>query len=199
MPALNWRTMKNFGAYIILIAMLGLTALGSAADKSPNQKAPVAKPDTISAPVASDPSTIKWMKYDEGLALAKKLNKKAFVEFTAKWCGWCKRMQATTFKDSGVIAMIDKYFVPISVDGDSKDTLNVDGWLTTETGLTKDTYHVTGYPMFWFLTPTGDMIAPLSGYREAPVLMDILDYLKDDQYKTVTFQAFMDDKYKKKN
>jgi thioredoxin-related protein len=192
--------MKNLSIVMLLAATLVLASLAQSNDKDPKQNnTPAKKSDSVATAVVASSSDIKWMKYDEGLALAKKLNKKVMVEFTAKWCGWCKKMHATTFKDSTVIALIDKYFVPVSVDGDSKDTLNIEGWLTTEAGLTKDTYRVSGYPTFWFLTSTGDMIAPLSGYREAPVLLDILDYLKDDQYKTVTFQAYMDDKYKKKN
>lgn len=191
--------MKNLITYILLAAVLAMVSITWSTDKDPKQDASTKKLDSMASAAAAASSTIRWMKYDEGLALAKKLNKKVLVEFTAKWCGWCKKMQATTFKDTGVISLIDKYFVPVSVDGDSKDTLNIEGWLTTEAGLTKDTYRVSGYPTFWFLTSTGDMIAPLSGYREAPVLLDILDYLKDDQYKTVTFQAYMDDKNKKKN
>jgi thioredoxin-related protein len=191
--------MKNLITYILLAAVLAMVSITWSIDKDPKQDASAKKLDSMATAAAAASSTIKWMKYDEGLALAKKLNKKVLVEFTAKWCGWCKKMQATTFKDTGVVALIDKYFVPVSVDGDSKDTLNIEGWLTTEAGLTKDTYRVSGYPTFWFLTSTGDMIAPLSGYREANVLLDILDYLKDEQYKTVTFQAYMDDKYKKKN
>jgi len=191
--------MKNLITYILLAAVLAMVSITWSTDKDPKQDASTKKLDSMASAAAAVSSTIRWMKYDEGLALAKKLNKKVLVEFTAKWCGWCKKMQATTFKDTGVISLIDKYFVPVSVDGDSKDTLNIEGWLTTEAGLTKDTYRVSGYPTFWFLTSTGDMIAPLSGYREAPVLLDILDYLKDDQYKTVTFQAYMDDKNKKKN
>jgi len=176
-----------------------MASIALSIDKDPKQNTLAKKSDSVAIAASASPASIKWMKYDEGLALAKKLNKKVFVEFTAKWCGWCKKMQATTFKDSIVVSVIDKYFVPVSVDGDSKDTLNIEGWLTTEAGLAKDTYRVSGYPTYWFLTSTGDMIAPLSGYREANVLLDILDYLKDEQYKTVTFQAYMDDKHKKKN
>lgn len=149
------------------------------------------KSDTEKAkPAVSTSTDINWQKYDDGLAEAKKEGKKVFVEFTAKWCGWCKRMHATTFKDPGVVNLLNKYYVTVSVDGDSKDTLDIDGYITSEKRLARE-YRVTGYPTYWFLTPEADPIAPVKGYRDAKSLGDILDYLKDDQYKTVKYEDFL--------
>lgn len=145
-------------------------------------------------PAVAAKTDIDWQKYDDGLAQAKKEGKKVFVEFTAKWCGWCKRMHATTFKDPDVISLLNKYYVPVSVDGDSKDTLVIDGYITSERRIARE-YRVTSYPTFWFLTPEADPIAPVKGYRDAPSLTDILDYLKDDSYKTVKFEDFLREKH----
>jgi thioredoxin-related protein len=145
----------------------------------------------------SEPKTeITWMKYDEGLALAKEKGKKVFVEFTAKWCGWCKKMHATTFKDPEIVKLMDEYFVSVSVDGDSRDTLNIDGWITSERKLARQ-YRVSSYPTYWFLTSEAEQIAPVKGYRDKATLSQILDYLKDDLYKTVSFQDYIDSKKKK--
>ena len=145
-------------------------------------------------PAVAVKTDIDWQKYDTGLAQAKKEGKKVFVEFTAKWCGWCKRMHATTFKDPEVVNLLNTYYVSVSVDGDSKDSLNIDGYITSEHRLARE-YRVTGYPTYWFLTPEADPIAPVKGYRDANTLGDILDYLKDDQYKTVKYEDFLRNKH----
>ncbi len=188
--------MKNYIKHSLLIAAVAMAGLAMAADKDTKGNPPAGKTDStqVSAPA---PTKIDWHRYSEGLALAKKLNKKVFIEFTAKWCGWCKKMQATTFKEPEVISLIDKYYVPVTVDGDSRDTLNIEGWITTEASLTRETFGVNSYPIFWFLTSTGDRIAPLVGYRDKDVMVDVLDYLKDEQYKTVTFDTYLQNKRKK--
>ena len=168
-----------------------------AGDKDPAKGKSEEKKEAISLTSAAVPTAITWHKYDVGLRLAKKTGKKIFLEFTAKWCGYCKRMHATTFKDPEVIAMLDKYFISISVDGESFDTLNVDGWITNGRGLTKE-YKVTGYPTYWLMTPALEKIAPVVGYRPKEALYDILDYLKDDTYKTASFAEFMNKRKKDK-
>jgi thioredoxin-related protein len=139
---------------------------------------------------------IEWQKYDDGLKLAKEQGKKVFLEFTAKWCGYCKRMRATTFKDLKVVSMLNDNFVVVSVDGDSRDSLNIDGWVSTEKAVARD-YRVTGYPTFWFLTPEGERISSVKGYRDTKTLFTILDYMKDDLYKTVKFEDFIKEHKKK--
>ena len=191
MSALCGRLMRTGSCFALVFSLLLLFGVGWAQQPEPKgDSKPQQKEIAPSAPQAAQ---IGWIKYDAGLKLAKKEGKKVFVEFTAKWCGYCKKMQATTFKDPTVIDMLNKYYVTVSVDGDSRDSLNVDGWITSEQGLARE-YRVTAYPTFWFLTPEAEPIAPIKGYRDAQTLADILDYLKDDIYKTVQFEDFLKDR-----
>lgn len=145
------------------------------------------------SPSSSARLEIDWLKYDDGLEVAKDKGKKVFVEFTAKWCGYCKKMHATTFKDPDIIKLLNTYYVTVSVDGDSRDSLNVEGWMTTEQRLARQ-YRIRGYPTYWVLTPDAEPIAPIRGYRDAETMNQILDYLKDDLYKTVEFKDYLSQK-----
>lgn len=192
--------MKQFFVLLVIVAFLPLAGLTQ-------DKAAAAKPDAVIKPptVAAAPNTpapggadIVWYDYDDGLKLAQKTGKKIFLEFTAKWCGYCKRMHATTFKDPDIIKMFNDNYVTVSVDGDSPDTLNIDGLITTQKAMAKD-WKVTGYPTYWFVTPTQEKLASITGYRPKEVLYDILDYMKDETYKTVKFEDFMKNKQPKGN
>jgi thioredoxin-related protein len=189
--ARHWRRMKTFFTSLLILTTIALFAAVLADDSAPKQES---KPSTPTNEPAQK-TEIAWHKYDEGLKLAKQENKKVFVEFTAKWCGYCKKMRATTFRDQGVIDLLGKYYISVSVDGDSRDTLNIDGWITSEYAMARE-FGVSAYPTFWFLSPGAEPIAPLKGYRDKETLSQILDYLKDDLYKTVTFEDFLKDKKK---
>ena len=192
--------MKQLFVLLVIVVLLPLAGLAQ-------DKAVSVKPDaTIKIPVvAATPNTpavgaadIVWYDYDDGLKLAQKTGKKIFLEFTAKWCGYCKRMHATTFKDPDVIKMFNDNYINVSVDGDSPDTLNIDGLITSERAMAKE-WKVSGYPTYWFVTPTQEKLASITGYRPKEALFDILDYMKDETYKTVKFEDFMKNKQPKGN
>ena len=136
---------------------------------------------------------IAWRKYDQGLAEAKNNGKNIFVEFTTGWCGYCKKMHASTFMAPEVIEILNDKYVPISIDAESYDTLNIDGWITNGRAVAKE-FGVKSYPTYWLLSSDQEKLAPVIGYKDKPRLMEILDYLKDDLYKTVKFDEFMKQK-----
>ena len=134
---------------------------------------------------------IKWIKYDQALQKAKKEKKHLIVDFSTSWCGYCKKMAATTYQDSQVVATIEKDFVPAIVDGDSYDVIKLKDGDITEKGLTLQ-FGVRGYPTTWFLEPDGNKIAPIPGYVDAKSLYYILDYVRTDANKKMTFKEYIE-------
>ena len=137
---------------------------------------------------------IQWVSYDVGLEKAAQEKKHVFIDFTAKWCGYCKKMDRETFSKPEVITMLNEHFVPVKVDGDSKNELNIDGYKITESNLTKQEFGVRGYPTFWFLKPDGSKLGAISGYRPADVMIDALTFVKEEKYDTTKAQPENEDK-----
>lgn len=131
---------------------------------------------------------ISWIAYDDGLALAKKEDKHMFIDFTAKWCGWCKKMDREVFVDDSVISILSDNFITVKVDGDSQKLLDVDGYQISEKDLAKHEFNVTGYPAFWFLKPDGSRVGVLKGYQATDKLLQILDYVREYRYDTTQAQ-----------
>lgn len=139
---------------------------------------------TTGAPATEPGGGIQWVSYDVGLDRAEKENKHVFIDFTAKWCGFCKKMDAETFSQPEVIEMVNTNFIPVKVDGDSQKELNIDGFKITESNLTRQEFGVRGYPTFWFLKPDGTKLGAISGYRPASQMMEAFVFVKDAQYDT---------------
>jgi thioredoxin-related protein len=116
--------------------------------------------------------TIDWKQYNEGMSLAKKENKKVFLHFRTDWCGYCKKMNQTTFQDSSVIELLNKYFVSIKVDGDRQKS------------IVKE-YKVTGYPDSRLFDEKGKQVHKLPGYVDQLAFLFFLEYIQTDSYKTM--------------
>jgi len=153
------------------------------------EKAKVETPDKSEK--AEAPKEIHWMKYDEGLAKAKADSHHVLINFTTTWCGWCKKMNKTTFKDPEVVNLINNKFVAVKVDGDSKDMLDVKGYKISERDLTRSEYNVKGYPAYWFLKPDGEKLGVLPGYQDADRFLEVLYFMSEGLYDKMTFEEYM--------
>lgn len=102
-------------------------------------------------------------KLKDALTKAKDQNKIVFVDFHTKWCGPCKHMASTTFKDPKVGAFFNKNFISIKID--AEDT-NVNG------PKLADKYQVSGYPTLVFLKANGDVINKFSGAVDDATLIN---------------------------
>ncbi len=88
----------------LLIALMIATAAGTAVADSTTVPATPEKPK---------PDKIQWVGHDEGIARADAEGKHVLIDFYTGWCGFCKKMDATTFRDRRVIDYINDNFVSI--------------------------------------------------------------------------------------
>ncbi len=189
--------MKNFrhtvsvlhipAVFVCAALLSGAMALGESTE---TKKSAVAKPsssaaqkDANAAATSTSAGEINWLKYEDGLAKAKKSNKQVLIDFSTGWCGYCKKMDRETFQDPGVIKYIQDNFVAVRIDGDSPRQFTVDGFTTTEKQITKAQYGVSGYPTFWFLESDGAKIGQNPGYLPASQFIMLLQHVKERKYE----------------
>ena len=88
---------------------------------------------------------IRWQSYADGMARSKSENKKMFVHFYADWCSTCKIMEKKTFKDPGVIAALNKNYIPVKVNVDKSKKI-------------ADIFKIRLLPDTWFIAKNNEVI-----------------------------------------
>ena len=114
--------------------------------------------------MASSPQ-IKWYSYEEGTALGKKLGKMVFIEFYADWCGFCRMMERSTFRDPSVIAILNRDFIPVKVHSDREQHIARE-------------HNVRALPSIAFLSKSGEKLGTVPGYIPSKKLVEILEEVK---------------------
>jgi len=89
---------------------------------------------------------IHWHRWeDETFDQAVEADRPVLLNLTATWCGWCQRMDETTYSDNELIELINAEFVAIRVDADQEPHV-------------QERYIAGGWPTNAFLTPTGEVL-----------------------------------------
>jgi len=122
---------------------------------------------------------IEWSSYAEGLERSKAENKKVLLAFHADWCRYCQQMDKETFGNQAVIAYINRYFIPVSVNLETRREIAA-------------RYNVRGLPSTWFLSENGGVIGSRPGYIPADEMLTILEYIGSDSYQTMNYRSFLE-------
>jgi len=153
--------------------------------------APKATATTASKTEAAKSNGIEWLTYDKGLAKAKAEGKPVIIDFYTDWCGYCKKMDRSTFQDPKIVGFMKDKFVAVRVNGDEKTKMvSHEGEMMSERTLTK-AYGVRGFPTFWFLDSEGKKIGPAPGYKSTDNFLPLLEYVSGSHYKPMSYEHFL--------
>ncbi|UTW64609.1 DUF255 domain-containing protein [bacterium SCSIO 12741] len=144
--------------------------------------------------VKEQPAGIKWMTIQEAEAAVKVEPKKIFIDLYTDWCGWCKRMDATTFKDPAVIEYMHRNYYSVKFDAESPDTLifnNYTFYNLAQPGQRKTTHLFayslldgkTTYPSYAILDENLNRINVFAGYQKTTPFLATIMYFGTNQYQ----------------
>ncbi|MEO1258073.1 MAG: DUF255 domain-containing protein [Bacteroidota bacterium] len=158
-----------------------------------------AKPTLTSSKAKIAKGPINWMTWEEAIAANEKTGKKIFIDFYTDWCGWCKRMDATTFSDAEVAKYINENFYPVKFDAEQKEDIEFKG--TTfkfQKGGRRGVHMLAaellngrlGYPSYVYLTPTYERILISPGYKKVPDMKKELKFVAEEHYSSTTWEEY---------
>jgi len=127
---------------------------------------------------SAESSGIQWYSYDEGMALGKNKAKKVFINFYAQWCGYCRKMDTRTFKDSAVMDYINTNFIAVKVDVDKERYVAAQ-------------YNISPLPDLWFISEEGEAIGNKPGYLSAKDLLPVLKFIQTESYLKMSYTQFL--------
>jgi thioredoxin-related protein len=147
-----------------------------------------------------DDKEIHWVNFDEAVKLNKKHPKKIFIDVFTEWCGWCKKMDATTYTDPEIISYINKNFYPVRLDAETGDTFHFNNHTFFNEkphtrGYTNELASSLldgklGYPTTVYMDENFSRLTYLQSYASSADLMPILKFFGENKYKTMKFEDY---------
>ncbi|MBR4265051.1 MAG: thioredoxin family protein [Bacteroidales bacterium] len=139
---------------------------------------------------------IKWISFEEAERLDSTEHRPFMIDVYTDWCGWCKRMMATTFQNQQLASYINQNFYCIRFDAETSDTIKFQGKEWVSDGRNnKLAIHLLGqrmsYPTIVYIDRDKN-VAPIPGYMDIKSIEPILVYFSEDLSRTVGLEDFKD-------
>ena len=149
--------------------------------------------------LASAQEEVKWYSIEEAIQLASQEPRVLLIDVYTDWCGWCKRMDATTFSDPDVAAAMNKHFYPVKLDAEGKEDIVIGERTFKFVPSGNRGYHemaaiVTkgrlSYPTISYVDAQGRVLQAAPGYKTAEQFRVYLEYYSGDTFQNQTFEEF---------
>lgn len=128
---------------------------------------------------AAAESAINWLTFEEAQKLESgNSDKKFFLYFYTKWCGYCRKLEQSTFMDKSVADYVNSNFIPVRVNSEKLPKVAAK-------------HKVSGVPDIRFVNSNGEDIARWPGYIESQQLLPLLKYIHTDSYLRMGYSDFL--------
>ena len=117
---------------------------------------------------------IAWVTIEEVENLIKEEPRKVFVDVYTTWCGPCKLMDRTTFKDEKVTDYIEANYYAVKLNADSPNLIKFRGKQISEKDLAQS-FQVQGYPTIILMDEELGSIKSTLGYMKAGQFKRLLE------------------------
>lgn len=142
---------------------------------------------------------INWISMEEAVKLAEEDGKKILVDVYTDWCGWCKKMDQSTYSDMRNVSYINEHFHAVKFDAEQREPITIGDKTYEFVASGRRGYHELAaellrgrlsYPTTSFLNSDFTPLYNVPGYIDAQKMNTILSFTQEEAYKTQDFQAY---------
>lgn len=149
--------------------------------------------------MAQDDASIKWMSWEEAVKANEEAPKKIFIDVYTDWCGWCKRMDSSTFRDPKIIKELNDNFYSVKFNAEQKEQIDFNGNAFNFVDAGRRGYHQLAYslldgrmayPAFVMLNENFERVMLSPGYKQVDQLIKELTFTSTEAYKKVSWDQY---------
>jgi thioredoxin-related protein len=140
---------------------------------------------------------VNWISIKELNELYSKNPKPILLDVYTDWCGWCKEMDRTTYKNEKLVKYINDHYYAVKLNAESPDSMIFNnkkyGYKSRYKSNELAEYLLFGqmqFPTTVFLPTIDARPAPLAGYLSAKEMEAPLKYFGEGVHKNKTFVEF---------
>ena len=150
------------------------------------------------SPAPQPHEEIHWItSIDELQAKMKESPKKVYIDMYTDWCGWCKKMDVTTFQNPDLVKYMNNNFYAVRFNAETKEVIHFQGKeYTFKPEYKANTFAVEmmkgtmSYPTAVVMMENFQNPQAIPGYMTVSQIEPLLTYLGDGAYRHQAWDAY---------
>lgn len=143
---------------------------------------------------------VNWISFEEAVELNKKDPKPILIDVYTTWCGWCKRMDKTTYKNDVIVNYINKNFHTVKLDGEEKKDIVFKDYTFKFKENGRRGYNEfaavlmngkLSYPTTIFMNKELELLDRVPGYLNEKIMEQVVTYFASEKYKTEGWEDYV--------
>ncbi|MCF2875286.1 MULTISPECIES: thioredoxin family protein [unclassified Tenacibaculum] len=142
---------------------------------------------------------VNWLTFEEAMAKNKVNPKPILIDLYTDWCGWCKKMDKTTYKNEVIVKYINDNYYAVKMDGEGREDISFQGKTYKFVQQGRSKYHELAaaimkgkmsYPSTAFFNEKEQLIQTVPGYMPKERFEKVLAFFNNGNYKKTSWKEF---------
>jgi len=150
---------------------------------------------------AQENNGINWVSFEEAMALNQENPKLVFIDVYTDWCGWCKKMDASTFSNPEVAKYMNEKYHCVKLDAETKESIQFMGkeFVNPDPDGRKSTHQLAAlllnnkmsYPSYVFMNEENKVLTIVKGYKDVNGFDPIIHWFGEQVYLMTPYQEYI--------
>ena len=132
-----------------------------------------------------------WLSMGDAIAAAKEDGDLILIHAYAPWCGWCQKLDETTYTDNAVQAYLAVNYEVTRLDIESEESVNFFGGQVSMKELGA-ALGVASTPTTFFMDSDGNYLTSALSYSPPERFVIILRYVQERAYEMMEFADYVE-------